>query len=292
MSWLEILDTLINGLLDENKILRKQLRMPETEDKKKQLFYSLCTIRKPGYTPQVNEEWLKKQDEFLVQELALKGGAVDVSQLISVNDKFRIPVKPMYLQKTADKDAPFQLFHSDKIYLYQGDITRLSADAIVNAANAELIGCFTPGHRCIDNAIHSAAGIQLRQECYNIRKTQGYPEPNGFAKMTKAYNLPCKYVIHTVGPVVYETVTEQDETELRSCYDACLALAEENQLESIAFCCISTGEFHYPKEEAAKVAIQAVDEFLDTATYVKRVIFDVFSKEDYVVYEHQLNQCR
>lgn len=289
---MQILDELINGLLDENKLLRKQLRMPEDEATKKQLFYSLCTIRKPGYSIQVNENWLVMQDEFLAQELQWKGGAVDVTQLPSVKEQFKIPVKPMYLQKKMDKNAPFQLYHSDKIYLYQGDITRLSADAIVNAANAELIGCFTPGHKCIDNVIHAAAGIQLRQECYAIRQAQGYPEPNGFAKITKAYNLPCKHVIHTVGPVIYDIVTEQDETELRSCYDACLSIAEEHKLESIAFCCIATGEFHYPKEEAAKVAIQAVDEFLDTAVHLKQVIFDVYTAQDYAVYEQQLKQCR
>lgn len=286
------IDRLIESLLEENKLLQKQLNIPADKTAKRKLFDMLCTIRKPGYTVYVDENWLKLQDELLMQELEQKGGSVDVKKLVSVKDAFKIPVKPMYLQEKMEQNAPFQMFHSDKLYLYQGDITRLLADAIVNAANAELIGCLTPGQNCMDHAIHAAAGIQLRQECYRIRQEQGRPEPNGFAKITNAYNLPCKYVIHTVGPVIHDTVTEQDETELRSCYDASLAAAEDKQLESVAFGCISTGKGNYPKLEAAQVAIQAADEFLDTATYVKQVIFVVFSKEDYMVYEQLLKQYR
>ena len=287
---MSILDTLLNGLLQENPLYQKQLKMPEDEETKKKLFYALCTIRKPGYTKYVDETWMQLQDAFLQEELQKKGGVVSVNEIPSITEQYQIAAKPMYLQKKMDKNAPFTLFHSDKMALYKGDITRLDADAIVNAANEELLGCFTPGHKCIDNVIHSAAGIALRQECYTIRMAQKRPEPNGFAKITKGYNLPAKYVIHTVGPRIYDTVADQDETELRSCYHACLSLAEENQLESIAFCCIATGEFHFPKALAAGIAIQTADEFLDTAEHIKKIIFDVYTEEDYQIYKTLINQ--
>ena len=169
--------------------------------------------------------------------------------------------------------------------LWQGDITRLACDAIVNAANARLLGCFVPNHGCIDNAIHSAAGIQLREECARIIEQQDDEEPIGQAKITRAYNLPCDYVLHTVGPIVQGEVTEEQKQELKSCYESCLKLAEKYHLESVAFCCISTGEFHFPNEMAAEIAIGTIDEFLDTAVHVKKVIINVFKEEDYKIYD-------
>ena len=163
--------------------------------------------------------------------------------------------------------AELQPVPSDpRIILWQGDITRLDADAIVNAANSQLLGCFRPGHNCIDNVIHSAAGLQLREECAEIMRRQGHEEPTGQAKITGGYNLPAKYVLHTVGPIIMERVTEEDCELLASCYRSCLKLAEENSLKSVAFCCISTGVFRFPKEEAARIAVSTVRESLKTST--------------------------
>lgn len=171
------------------------------------------------------------------------------------------------------------------IALWKGDITRLRADAIVNAANSKLLGCFYPCHGCIDNAIHSASGLQLRAECHHIMRVQGHDEPVGQAKLTKGYNLPAKYVLHTVGPVVQGTLTQRHRRELADCYRSCLTLAAENALESVAFCCISTGEFHFPNREAARIAADTVTEFLQTPSSIKKVIFNVFKDQDEQLYE-------
>ena len=177
--------------------------------------------------------------------------------------------------------------HSGMV-LWQGDITRLRADAIVNAANEALLGCFCPCHGCIDNAIHSAAGLQLRRECHALMTKQGHPEPTGKAKLTKAYNLPAKYILHTVGPIVQGAVTAEDEKLLRSCYRSCLEWAEANGLTSVAFCCISTGEFHFPNRLAAEIAIETVEDFLQTSTTTKKVIFNVFKDQDAAIYQKLL----
>lgn len=177
--------------------------------------------------------------------------------------------------------------YADRLSVWQGDITRLSVDAIVNAANSQMLGCFVPCHKCIDNAIHSAAGIQLRQECSQIMKMQGHEERTGNAKITKGYNLPCRYVIHTVGPIVRGNLTGNDCRLLRSCYDSCLELAEAKGLKSIAFCCISTGEFHFPNEAAAEIAVEAVTDFLKNSS-LERVIFNVFKEYDRSLYEQLL----
>lgn len=145
-----------------------------------------------------------------------------------------------------------------------------------------------PCHRCIDNAIHTFSGIQLRNECEDIMEKQGYLEKTGDAKITKAYNLPCKYVIHTVGPIVGDALTSKECLELKSCYESCLNLAKENKLKSIALCCISTGEFHFPNDKAAKIAVDTVGEFLDNNKEIERVIFNVFKGEDYKIYEKLL----
>ncbi len=176
-----------------------------------------------------------------------------------------------------------------KIAVWQGDITRLRADAVVNAANSALLGCFCPCHGCIDNAIHSAAGLQLRDECARLMTAQGHPEPNGRAKLTKGYNLPARYVLHTVGPIVRGGVTGRDRRELASCYRSCLELAAEHGLESVAFCCISTGEFRFPNQEAAEIAVKTVAGFLQHNTSIRKVIFNVFKDVDAGIYRALLS---
>ena len=174
------------------------------------------------------------------------------------------------------------------LYLWQGDITTLKCDAIVNAANSGMTGCYIPNHRCIDNAIHTFAGVELRLACAELMEQQGYSESTGRAKITPAFNLPCKYVLHTVGPIIDGRVTKADKELLASCYRSCLELAAENGLESVAFCCISTGEFHFPNEQAAQIAVETVKEFLKAQTSVKKVIFNVFKDLDKAIYEKLL----
>ena len=172
--------------------------------------------------------------------------------------------------------------------LWQGDITRLKVDAIVNAANAQLLGCFHPLHKCIDNAIHSAAGVQLREECHQLMQQQGHLEPTGTAKITKAYNLPCKHVIHTVGPIIPNGIpTAFQQEQLASCYRSILQLADEKRLESVAFCCISTGEFRFPNQLAAEIAVKTVSDFFveHPGSSIKQVVFNVFKDMDKRIYE-------
>lgn len=176
----------------------------------------------------------------------------------------------------------------DNLYLWQGDITTLKCGAIVNAANSQLLGCFCPCHGCIDNAIHTFAGIQLRLACAERMKQQGHEEETGKAKITPAYNLPCNYVFHTVGPIVKGCVTKGDENLLASCYRSCLELAERNRINSIAFCCISTGEFHFPNGRAAEIAMQTVTEFMAQKQSEMKVIFNVFKDLDYEIYKKLL----
>ena len=178
-----------------------------------------------------------------------------------------------------------------RIKIWQGDITRLKVDAIVNAANSSLLGCFIPLHDCIDNAIHSAAGMQLRLECHELMQDQGHEEPSGTAKMTRGYNLPANYVIHTVGPVISgSTPTQRQERQLAMCYQSCMSLASANNLTNIAFCCISTGEFHFPNRLAAEIAVRTVKEFMDLQkdTSIEYVVFNVFKDLDYAIYKELL----
>lgn len=200
------------------------------------------------------------QDEYLQYEIAAKG-ITDVAELTPVQQG---------------------------IYLWQGDITTLKCDAVVNAANSGMTGCYIPNHRCIDNAIHTFAGMQLRLVCDNLMEQQGYPEPAGGAKITPAFNLPSRYVLHTVGPVISSKVKKHERELLASCYRSCLELAAENKLESVAFCCISTGEFHFPNELAAEIAVQSVKEFFRLQTGVKKVIFNVFKDLDKSIYQKLL----
>ena len=185
-----------------------------------------------------------------------------------------------------------QLKYTDNIALWQGDITRLNADAVVNAANNSLLGCFIPHHKCIDNVIHSRAGVQVRLDCSKIMGAQGEAEPAGCAKITLAYNLPSKYIIHTVGPMVGLRVTEDDRRGLRNCYLSCLNLAKEMKLHTVAFCCISTGIFSFPNDEAAAVAVGAVKNWLLETGYDMRIIFDVFLDKDFEIYKDVLKNTK
>ena len=223
------------------------------------LLRALMNVRPPRL---LSEEFLRIQDELLSAERKARG----------VVDVMTLPAVP--------SDA--------RIVLWQGNITRLNADAIVNAANSALLGCFIPCHRCIDNAIHSAAGLQLRAACGELMKRQGYPEPTGAAKITAGYNLPARHVLHTVGPIVHGTLTEEHRQLLASCYRSCLTLAAKNGLKSVAFCCISTGEFHFPNDAAAEIAVREVRAFLVENTSVERVVFNVFKDDDRCIYERLL----
>ena len=255
------LDFLIDYLINEDPQY-SEMRIPEDLQGKRDLFRALRNVREPK---PVSEEFLRLQDEELQAQLQEKGVVeLDaVQQLSIINSQF-------------------------SILLWQGDITRLRVDAIVNAANAQMLGCFHPLHKCIDNAIHSAAGVQLREECHRLMLQQGHPEPTGRAKITKAYNLPCKYVIHTVGPIIPNGIpTAFQQEQLASCYRSIMQLADENRLESVAFCCISTGEFRFPNQLAAEIAVQTVKDYLNAHPdcSVKQVVFNVFKDEDRDVYQ-------
>ena len=247
---------LIQSLLKERPEYR-DLSIPSESDSKRQLLRGLMNIRAPQRT---DAEFLKTQDAYLQGETAAKG-ITDIAGLT--------PIQP-------------------GLYLWQGDITTLKCDAIVNAANSGMTGCYIPNHRCIDNAIHTYAGVELRLACAELMEQQGHPEPTGQAKITPAFNLPCRYVLHTVGPIIDGRVTKEDKELLASCYRSCLELAAENGLESVAFCCISTGEFHFPNDLAAEIAVRTVKEFLKKQTSVKKVIFNVFKDLDKAIYEKQL----
>ena len=254
MNRLEKLEYLIKYLLAEQG---KSQQIPSDERERKQLFRALVNVRMPKAA---SEEFLRIQDEYLKEELQIKG-ITDIDKLS--------PVAP-------------------DIYLWQGDITTIKCDGIVNAANSQMLGCFCPNHACIDNAIHTFAGVQLRQKCDEIMSAQNYHEPTGRAKITRAYNLPCKYVLHTVGPIVYGGLTQNHEQQLADCYNSCLTLADKNGLHSIAFCCISTGEFHFPNERAAQIAIQTVTEYKRQTGSKIKVIFNVFKDYDYEIYARLL----
>ena len=247
---------LIQSLLNERPSCQKQI-IPTDAERQKILLRGLMNVRR-AYP--IGAEFLQVQDEYLQNETAAKG-ITDIDDLTSIQPG---------------------------LYLWQGDITTLKCDAIVNAANSGMTGCYYPNHRCIDNAIHTFAGVELRLACEELMEQQGHPEPTGQAKITPAFNLPCKYVLHTVGPIIDGPVTKEDKELLASCYRSCLELAAENSLESIAFCCISTGEFHFPNDLAAEIAVRTVKEFLKKQTSVKKVIFNVFKDLDKAIYEKLL----
>ena len=247
---------LIQSLLKEQSEYR-DIAIPANTDNQRQLLRGLMNLRRPA---RIGAEFLQMQDKYLQGETAAKG-ITDAADLT--------PIQP-------------------GLYLWQGDITTLKCDAIVNAANSGMTGCYIPNHRCIDNAIHTYAGVELRLACEELMERQGYPEPTGQAKITQAFNLPCRYVLHTVGPIINGRVSRQDEKLLASCYRSCLELAAENGLENVAFCCISTGEFHFPNERAAEIAVRTVKEFLQKQTSVRKVIFNVFKDLDKAIYEKLL----
>ena len=254
MNRSENLWNILRALLDERPEYAS-LQIPDSLTERQGLMRSLLNVRPP--LP-VSRELLEAQDAELRMQLADKG-IVHLSQIEPCRSDGRLRI-------------------------WQGDITRLAADAIVNAANSQLLGCFVPCHGCIDNAIHSAAGIQLRNECARIMEEEGREEKTGQARITAGYNLPARHVIHTVGPVVGQQVTDRQKEELRSCYQSCLKLADQEGLSTIAFCCISTGEFHFPNKLAAQIALDTIDRCLSRMK-LSKVIINVFKDEDLHIYQ-------
>lgn len=247
---------LIETLMEEYPSgYRRMIMTGETDQKK--ILRGLMNVRMPA---PISEEFLNVQDAYLQEELRKKK-ITHLSELQTIQDG---------------------------IYLWQGDITALACGAIVNAANSGMTGCYQPCHNCIDNCIHTYAGIQLRLKCAELMEAQGYEEPTGQAKITPAYNLPCDYVIHTVGPIVQGRLTQKHCRLLKSCYRSCLNLADENGVDSIAFCCISTGVFMFPNEKAAEIAIETVREYKEKTGSKIEVIFNVFKDEDLRIYQKLL----
>ena len=230
------------------------MALPGDEAAQRRLLRALCNVREPVPAP---ADFLAVQDAYLQEETRRKG----------VTDAARIPEA------------------EPGIRLWRGDITTLRCDSIVNAANSALLGCFVPCHGCIDNAIHTYAGVQLRLACAELMAAQGHPEPAGRAKITPAFNLPSRYVLHTVGPIVRNRPTARDEALLAACYRSCLALAAAHGARSVAFCCISTGEFHFPSAWAAQIAVQTVREARKTLQHEMDVIFNVYQERDLRIYE-------
>ena len=235
------------------------VKIPEDEQEQKDLLRGLMNIRMPD---PISDEFLKVQDEYLTAENAADG----VTGL--------------------DELTPFG--EDERIYLWQGDMSTLAVDAVVNPANSGFTGCYQWLHSCLDNILGSKAGIELRLYCNEIIEKQGHPEPTGRAKLTPAFNLPAKHIIHTVGPIVQHALTRQNEEDLASCYRSVLALADENDLSSVAFCCISTGVFMFPNERAAEIAVETVKAYLNETNSKIRVIFNVFKDIDYLFYKNLL----
>jgi O-acetyl-ADP-ribose deacetylase (regulator of RNase III) len=237
---------------------REAERIPPDEESRRYLLRCLMNLREPRALP---PRFLEVQDALLGAERGSRG-------VVHVRELPAIP-------------------SDGRLVLWQGDITRLDADAIVNAANSRLLGCFRPGHNCIDNVIHSVAGLQLREECAEIMRAQGHEEPTGQAKITAGYNLPAKHVLHTVGPIISGPLTKEDRALLASCYRSCLRLAEEKGLKTVAFCCISTGVFRFPKDEAARIAVETVRDYLKTGS-LERIVFCVHGDENLRIYQQLL----
>ena len=247
---------LIEYLLSERTDIGNII-IPDNEQDMFRLYRSLVNIR-PAV--KADNKFLAAEDEYLT-ELTAEKGIVNIRDLSPVESG---------------------------IYLWQGDITRLKCGAIVNAANSGMTGCWQPCHSCIDNCIHTFAGVRLRYKCNAIMEKQGYSEPTGTAKITPAYNLPCDFVIHTVGPIVNGSLNEEHCKLLESSYKSCLETALQNGIDSIAFCCISTGVFGFPQREAAEIAVRTVRKFL--ANHDIQVIFNVFKGEDYEIYKELLDR--
>ncbi len=256
MTQRERREFLIGRLLDEQPRYRG-MAVPADEPGQRALLRGLMNVRAPG---EIGADFLAVQDDYLRAETAAKG-----------------------ITALADLTAV-----EPGLYLWQGDITTLAVDAIVNAANSGMTGCYVPGHNCIDNCIHTFAGVQLRLDCARLMAEQGHPEPTGSAKITPGYDLPCRYVLHTVGPIVEGALTAEHREQLRSCYVSCLELAAAQGLESVAFCGISTGVFRFPKQEAARIAVDTVRSWLWDHRGPEKVIFVVHSGENYRIYEQAL----
>ena len=247
---------LIEELLRERPSCRRQ-EIPADTDRQKVLLRSLMNVRHPGA---ISQRFLEVQDAYLQGELAAK----KITRLSEL--------------------SPIQ----NGIYLWRGDITTLDCGAIVNAANSGMTGCYQPCHNCIDNCIHTYAGVQLRRDCAEIMAAQGSAEPTGRAKITRADNLPCDYVLHTVGPIVNGRVTSEDERLLAACYRSCLELAAQHGVQSVAFCCISTGVFHFPNKRAAEISVETVRRYKSETESKVKVIFNVFKDTDREIYERLL----
>lgn len=278
MNGIEKTDILLEKLKADSAEYKELETRKYSLEEKKNIIRSLMNIRMPGG---LSNELVDLQDGYLQEERNAKG-IVGLEDIPTMREQF-------------NSKSP----HAEKISLWQGDITRLQVGAIVNAANSQMLGCFVPCHKCIDNAIHSAAGMQLREECSHIMNQRrmkygrNYEEPTGTATLTKAYNLPCNYVIHTVGPIVYGRLNDTLCQDLRNCYENVLRCCVENNIKSVAFCCISTGEFHFPNDKAAKIALETVTDFLVNHDNVfERVIFNVFKEEDREIYEDALGLIR
>lgn len=254
MNQLERLDFLIMALLEEYSN-SQDIQLPIELSEKQHLLRSLMNVR---YPYPIDNNILKVQNEYLQTELKSRG-VVKFEDLLCVKKH---------------------------IYLYQGDITRLQVDAIVNAANTKMLGCFIPCHGCIDNAIHSYAGIQLRLACQSLMEIKGRDAQIGEAILTPAFQLPCQYIIHVVGPIVHEQVTQNDCEMLRKCYRACLETAVQNHCQHIALCCLSTGEFHFPQQLAAEIAVKEVEAFLKDHSI--EIVFNVFKDQDLQIYQQLL----
>lgn len=263
MTRLEELKAMNELLLEDQPEYREEAKsFGNDEYSQRRLMRSLMNVRPPKAIP---ENLLKLQDQILQEEKTEKG-----------------IVKALELPRTKT---------DSRIAIWQGDITRLEIDGIVNAANSQMLGCFVPCHGCIDNAIHSASGLQLRQACWDLMREQGHEEETGTAKITPGFNLPARYVLHTVGPIVEGRVTKRDEELLASCYRSCLELAQARGLESLAFCCISTGVFHFPVDRAAEIACDTVKKFLIQNTSMELVVFNVFKDTDLQIYQRLLGEA-
>lgn len=258
MTQREKLLFLTRYLIGENRSY-STIELPSSEDELFRIYRSLVNVRMP--VP-ISEEYLQIEDEYL-KNIIEENGITEVENLTEAE-------------------------HG--IFLWQGDITTLKCDAIVNAANSQMLGCFVPCHACIDNCIHTFSGIRLRMKCAEIMKKQGHEEPTGKAKITPAYNLPCRYVLHTVGPIVNGNLTDEHRKLLESCYRSCLELAKEHGIKSIAFCCISTGVFGFPQKEAAEIAVKTVRRYKSETKSDIKVIFNVFKDEDRIIYENILGE--
>ena len=271
MNGTEKTDIFLEKLKEDSSEYKELETTGYSLDEKKNVIRSLMNIRMPRVIP---DELADLQDEYLQEELKTKG-VVSLADIPTIKEQF------------GSKSS-----YAEILSLWQGDITRLKVGAIVNAANSQMLGCFVSCHRCIDNAIHSAAGMQLREECSHIMSRRrmkygkNYEEPTGTATLTKAYNLPCDYVIHTVGPIVYDGLNDMLCQDLRNCYENVLECCLEHHIQSVAFCCISTGEFHFPNDKAAEIAVDTVRGFLEKHdNCIERVIFNVFKDNDLKLYE-------